>query len=126
MKSIFTVTLLSIASLSSVFAADSQSKMFCTTGPDAHQGFTSVTITAQDEYTATLSGFQSGGIAHFVRNIGPFNVKISHEADATIYSNKEEDINLSAVTLGLNGRVVTTASFEEGRGDSLSMHCQAE
>jgi hypothetical protein len=125
MKSIIAITLLSIASISSVMA-DAQSKQVCTSKPSLTSGFTSVTLTIQNEYVATLTGSQSGGEAKFMRPIGPFNVKISHEADEIVYSNKEQDISLNIITTSFNGHLITTASYSDSSDDSLTMHCQAE
>lgn len=128
MKTMITVLALSIASIASSMAFESPAivpQFDCTTGLDKFHGGISIVISDLTEYTATLSGSQSGGIAHYIRQIGPVNVKVTHEPDMTSYENSEEGILLTIVTTNIEGELKTTASFKDGKNvPAVSMTCQ--
>jgi hypothetical protein len=124
MKMMMTVLALTIVSVSSAFA---DSTLVCKTTPNSRESFTSVTITETDSNNAVLQGYVSGGIAQFVRLISPVNVTVEHEADATIYTNSDEGLELAIVATNIDGRIVTSATFQEGTEfPAISMTCHAQ
>jgi hypothetical protein len=124
MKMMMTVLALTIVSVSSAFA---DGTLVCKTAPNSRESFTSVTVTETDSNNAVLQGYVSGGIAQFILNITPVNVTIEHEVDATIYSNSVEGVVLSVVTTNIDGRLVTSATFQEGTEfPAISMTCHAQ
>ena len=120
MKSVFAVLALSIAT--TAMASDS---FTCKTAPNKFNGLTAITVTETDAYDAVIKGTVSGGIAHFIREILPTNVKVTREADMMIYENSEEGMKLTLVTTPIAGRVLTTATYQEGTEfPALQMSCQ--
>jgi hypothetical protein len=104
---------------------DAESSFTCKTAPNQYGGLTTITVTLSDAYDAEITGTQSGGIAQFIREVGPYNVKISHEADSTIYTNND-GVELFLTTGPINGKLVTSASFKEGSEfPTVSMTCSS-
>jgi hypothetical protein len=124
MKSMIAVVVLTIVSATSAMA---DGQMLCKTAPNKFNGFTSITVTETDAYDATLKGVVSGGIAKFIREIPSVNVKVEHEADMTIYTNSEEGVKLTVVTTPMGGRLVSSASFQEGKEfPAVQVTCQLQ
>ncbi len=120
------LAMVSIVSVSSAFAVEvnhgpvKRMALVCKSEPTKLGAETSLTITNDDEYNAAVSGSQSGGMAHYIRKIGPMNVKIDHEADLTRYTNSEEKFELSVVYTVIGGVGHTTATLSPG----LAMTCE--
>lgn len=118
MKTTFSVIVLALfASATSAFAghhANVEQTFTCKTAPNQYGGSTFVTVTMTDAYDAEITGTQSGGIAQFIRQVGPYNVKVTHEADGVIFTNDAEGLELSVMTNAFGGQLRTTASFKEG------------
>ena len=106
-------------------AATAQQELVCKSAPSQYGGIVSITIPSHDEYTATLRGFVTGGMAHFIRLIGPMNVKISHEADSVLYANDEEGVELFVTTTAFGGELHTVATLKEG-SSSTSLNCKLQ
>jgi hypothetical protein len=130
MKSLISVALFSIISASSALAGGigpaKAQQLVCSSTPTQFGAVLSIVVPAHDDYTAVIKGSQSGGIAHYIRLIGPYNVKISYEADGVLFSNSEEGIELDVVTTTIGGHLITTASFTEGNTPAVSLNCHIE
>ena len=136
MKSVISVVLFSIISMSNAFADNGVNlaghgpvkahQLVCSSVPTQFGAQLTIVVPPHDEYTAVIKGTQSGGMAHFIREIGPYNTKISYEADGILFSNSEDGIELSVVTTPIGGRLITTASFKEGNIPAVSLNCHIE
>lgn len=123
MKTMIALIALTIVSSTSAMA---ESKLTCQTEPNKFHGGTSITVTEVDAYDAVIEGSQSGGIAKFIRGIGPVNVKIQHEPDMTIYSNSETGTEFTIGATNVGGRLVQFANFKETSNfPSIPMTCKS-
>jgi hypothetical protein len=125
MKATFSVIAIALFASASAFAQhhDAESSFTCKTAPNQYGGFTAITVTLSDAYDAEITGTQSGGIAQFIRDVGPYNVKVSHEADSSIYTNND-GVELFLATTPIGGKLVTGGTFKEGAEfPTLSMTC---
>lgn len=84
-----------------------------------------MTIRSEGPYDDVLSGTISGGMAQFVQEISPIDLKVFYEADMTILENTAEGVSLSIVTSPIGSRLVTTAVFKQGSEyPAVSMSCR--
>jgi hypothetical protein len=113
------IALFALALSASAMASDES--LNCATTPDQFGGGTSIHVSQTDPYDAVIS--VRGGMAHFIEIINPIDVKVEHEADATFYENKEQNVRLSVVTTAIGGTLHTTATFKNGAGRALEMTC---
>lgn len=129
MKTQISLIALALMSATSAFAshrAENETSLYCQTTLNSTRGSTNFTITEQDAYDGVVRGVSAGGEAKFVSQFGPFNVKITHEPDMTIYSNNEEHFELAIVTTAFGGKLVTSANYSDGTGSTIPMTCNVQ
>jgi hypothetical protein len=124
MKSMITVALFSVLSISQALASDSQ--LVCSTALNQSGGSLSIVIPPFTGNTAVLKGTENGGMAHFIALIGPYTVDVRYEADMVIFSNEQDGVDFRVVTSPMGGKLVTTATYKQGIIPAETLTCNEE
>ena len=103
----------------------------CKTVPNKFGGQTQLSIvpkgqSAQGQLSYEISGSVSGGIAQFIRLIGPVEVVPTYAADMASYTTAD-GFELNVITTAFGGTLKQVGVLKEGSGfPSEQMNCQTQ